>query len=155
MPIFQMPARTREEEIPEGEILAGKSRVTRVIGAGAMGIVVQVVALAREGVFALKLLRPSVARDPIAAQRFLREAEVAGRIENPHVVKISDVGELARGMPYLVMEYLVGLDDRRMKVRSGRATRAGDDRRRAGRQCRAERHEAGAALVEHDRELDS
>jgi len=108
MPIFQMPARTREEEIPEGEILAGKYRVTRVIGAGAMGIVVQVVALAREGVFALKLLRPSVARDPIAAQRFLREAEVAGRIENPHVVKISDVGEVATGAPYLVMEYLVG-----------------------------------------------
>jgi serine/threonine-protein kinase len=59
-------------------------------------------------VFALKFLRPSVARDAVAAKRFLREAAAAGRIQSPHVVKIVDVGELVSGAPYLVMEYLVG-----------------------------------------------
>jgi serine/threonine-protein kinase len=108
MAIFRLPTPPREDEVPVGEILAGKYRVERVLGAGGMGVVVQVTRLEGEGTFALKFLRPSVARDPMAAKRFLREAEAAGRIESPHVVKISDVGQLAAGAPYLVMEYLEG-----------------------------------------------
>jgi len=110
----QFPTGPREEDMPEGESLAGKYRVERVLGAGGMGVVVRVTPLEGEGLFALKFLRPSVARDPVAAKRFLREAAAAGRIESPHVVKISDVGELASGTPYLVMEYLEGatLDER-------------------------------------------
>jgi serine/threonine protein kinase len=108
MPIYQLPTRPREDEIPAGEVLAGKYRVDRVLGAGAMGVVVRVVSLAGDGVFALKLLRPSVARDAVSAKRFLREAEVAGRIASPHVVSIPDMGRLATGTPFLVMEYLDG-----------------------------------------------
>jgi eukaryotic-like serine/threonine-protein kinase len=99
----------REEDVPAGEILADKYRAERVLGAGAMGVVVQVKHLESSQVFALKFLRPSVARDPSATARFLREAQAAGRIQNPHVVRISDVGTLATGLPYLVMEYLEGL----------------------------------------------
>ncbi len=108
MASFQFTAGPREEDVPAGEILAGKYRVESVIGAGAMGVVVRVAQVGDEGVFALKFLRPSVARDAVAAKRFLREAAAAGRIQSPHVVKISDVGELASGVPYLVMEYLDG-----------------------------------------------
>ena len=105
---YQLPVGPREEDVRQGEILAGKYRAERVLGAGAMGIVVQVTRLQEPEVFALKFLRPSVARDPSAAARFRREAEAAGRIESPHVVRISDVGELASGSPFLVMEYLEG-----------------------------------------------
>jgi serine/threonine protein kinase len=98
----------REEDVPEGEILAGKYRVERVLGAGGMGVVLRVTHLERAEVFALKFLRPSVAREPSAAARFLREAEASGRIKSPHVVGIVDVGALASGSPYLVMEYLEG-----------------------------------------------
>jgi len=97
-----------EEDVPVGDILAGKYRVERVLGAGGMGVVVLVTGTDGAGPFALKFLRPSVARDPIAAKRFLREASAAGRIQNSHVVKVVDVGELASGAPYLVMEYLQG-----------------------------------------------
>jgi serine/threonine protein kinase len=105
---FQVPIRPREEDVPAGEILAGKYRAERVIGAGAMGVVVQVVSLERNEVFALKFLRPSVARNSSAAQRFLREAEASGRIKNPHVVAIAEVGALASGSPFMVMEHLEG-----------------------------------------------
>jgi serine/threonine protein kinase len=108
MASYQLPVGPREEDVPEGEILGGKYRVERVLGAGGMGVVVKVTRLEGEGTFALKFLRPSVARDPMAAKRFRREAEAAGRIESPHVVKISDIGDLATGAPYLVMEYLEG-----------------------------------------------
>jgi serine/threonine protein kinase len=114
MAIFELPTRPREDDVPAGEILAGKYRVEKVLGAGGMGVVARVTRLEGEGVFALKFLRPSVARDAVAAKRFLREAAAAGRIESPHVVTISDVGQLASGSPYLVMEYLEGatLDQR-------------------------------------------
>jgi serine/threonine-protein kinase len=114
MAVFQLPTRPREEDVPEGEILAGKYRVEQVLGAGGMGVVARVTRLEGEGVFALKFLRPSVARDVVAAKRFLREAAAARRIESPHVVKIWEVSELASGSPYLVMEYLEGatLDQR-------------------------------------------
>lgn len=105
---FQFVAGPREEDIPEGEVLAGKYRVECVLGAGAMGVVVKVRHLESGDVFALKFLRPSLARGGVAAKRFLREAAAAGRIQSPHVVRVSDVGELASGAPYLVMEYLHG-----------------------------------------------
>lgn len=98
----------REDDVPEGTILAGKYRVERVLGAGGMGVVVRVSPLEQAGVFALKFLRPSVARDSLAARRFVREATAAGRIESPHVVRIPDVGELESGVPYLLMEFLDG-----------------------------------------------
>jgi eukaryotic-like serine/threonine-protein kinase len=123
MASFHFTVGPREEEMPDGEVLAGKYRVERVLGAGAMGVVVRVTQIGTDQVFALKFLRPSVARDAVAAKRFLREASAAGRIQSPHVVKISDVGQLESGAPYLVMEYLEGstLDrvlagDRRLSV---------------------------------------
>jgi serine/threonine-protein kinase len=107
MALFPLSTRP-EEDVPAGEILAGKYRVERVLGAGGMGVVVRVTRLEGEGVFALKFLRPSVARDALAAKRFLREAEAARRIQDAHVVTIPDIGQLASGVPYLVMEYLEG-----------------------------------------------
>lgn len=120
---FQFALGAREEDIPAGQVLAGKYRAERVLGAGAMGVVVKVTRLGTDDVFALKFLRPSVARGGVAAKRFLREAAAAGRIQSPHVVGISDVGELESGAPYLVMEYLHGATlehllagDRRLKL---------------------------------------
>ena len=105
---YVVPTLPREEDVKVGDILAGKYRAERVMGAGGMGVVVEVTHVESGGVFALKYLRPSVARDPSAAARFLREAKAGGRIRNPHVVAISDVGELSSGSPFLVMEYLEG-----------------------------------------------
>jgi serine/threonine protein kinase len=107
---FRVPSRPREEDVPAGEILAGKYRALRVIGSGAMGVVVQVAALATGEIAALKFLRPSVVRHPSAAARFLRETEVSRKIKSPHAVAISDVGTLASGSPYMVMEYLEGIN---------------------------------------------
>jgi eukaryotic-like serine/threonine-protein kinase len=106
---YLVPTAPPDDAVPTGEILAGKYCVERVVGAGAMGVVVEVTQLEQGDRYALKFLRPSVARDPSAAARFVREAEAAGRIHNPHVVGISDVGELASGSPYLVMEFLRGM----------------------------------------------
>src|SRR5262249_52675993 len=57
--------------------------------------------------FALKVLRKHLARDPYAARLFLHEAAIAGRIADPHVVSVVDAGTQDE-QPYFVMDYVEG-----------------------------------------------
>ncbi len=80
-------------------------------GAGGMGVVVQAPHLELNKSVAIKFLLPD-ARRPVtrSVERFLREARAAVRIQNEHVARISDVGRLESGVPYMVMEFLEGGD---------------------------------------------
>jgi serine/threonine-protein kinase len=93
-----------------GTILAGKYRVERVLGQGAMGVVVEARHIALDERVALKFLLPEHATHPEASARFLREARSAAKIKSEHVARISDVGTLETGAPYLVMDLLEGRD---------------------------------------------
>jgi serine/threonine protein kinase len=96
--------------IREGDVLAGKYRVERVLGLGGMGMVVAARHIILNERVAMKFLLPEMLGEPEALGRFLREARSAARIKNEHVVRVSDVGELDDGVPYIVMEYLEGKD---------------------------------------------
>jgi serine/threonine protein kinase len=93
-----------------GTVLAGKYRVERVLGIGGMGMVVAVTHLQLGERYALKFLLPDLASDPEIVARFMREAQAAARMKNEHIARVSDVGQLPNGPPYLVMEHLVGQD---------------------------------------------
>src|SRR5688572_22810732 len=67
---------------------------------------------------AIKTLHPELALRKTARQRFLREGEAASRIRHPHVVDVTDV-DTHDGMPYLVMEFLEGLDLKQTIVQKG------------------------------------
>lgn len=56
---------------------------------------------------ALKVLRPSAARDPEQLGDFLREVRVAGCVSHPNLVQVFDAGE-HRGRYYAAMELVVG-----------------------------------------------
>jgi len=96
--------------VQEGDVLAGKYRVERVLGAGGMGVVVAAYHLQLDQRVALKFLLPSAVADGETVARFAREARAASRIKNEHVVRVLDVGTLESGAPYMVMEYLEGQD---------------------------------------------
>ena len=53
---------------------------------------------------------PDATGAPHAIERFLREARACARLKGDHVVRVFDVGELDGGTPYMVLEYLEGLD---------------------------------------------
>jgi len=94
----------------EGELLAGKYRIERLLGEGGMGYVVAAVHEQLQQRVAVKFLAAGYAENSDAAARFLREARAAVRIQSEHVARVLDVGELEDGAPYMVMEFLSGCD---------------------------------------------
>jgi serine/threonine-protein kinase len=83
------------------------------IGRGAMGIVYRAHDPLIHRTVAVKVLHAPKGLDPqqffVARERFRREAQAAGGIDHPHIVRIFDVGEdEATGELYIVMEYLAG-----------------------------------------------
>jgi serine/threonine-protein kinase len=118
--VFDEPSRRRstlvrrddrpEGIVREGEVLAGKYRVERIPGRSGLGIVVQVrhVDLGQE--VTLKFLVPEACAYPEFVQRFVREARSAVKIQGEHVARVTDVGRLESGAPYMVREFLRGPD---------------------------------------------
>ncbi len=96
--------------VSEGEILAGKYRVDKVLGVGGMGVVVLARHIELDERVAIKFLLPVMLTDTNAVVRFSREAKAAVRIKSEHVARVFDVGRLENGAPYMVMEFLEGSD---------------------------------------------
>jgi eukaryotic-like serine/threonine-protein kinase len=90
-------------------LLIGNSVVLDKLGAGSMGIVFKARNRVLKRLVALKLLPPSLARDPSAVSRFQREAKAAAKLSHPNVVSVLDADEF-RGLHFLVMEYVEGRD---------------------------------------------
>jgi serine/threonine protein kinase len=103
-------AEERMTPVNEGEILAGKYRVERVLGVGGMGVVVAALHLALDERVAIKFLLPEALTNAEAVARFAREARAAVKIKSQHVARVIDVGTLETGAPYMVMEFLKGQD---------------------------------------------
>jgi serine/threonine-protein kinase len=94
-----------------GTLLLGKYRVEKVLGQGAMGVVVAATHVSLCQRVALKFMLPGKDPNPERDARFLREARIAAQLTSQHVAKVLDVGTMAdSGTPYLVMEHLEGQD---------------------------------------------
>jgi eukaryotic-like serine/threonine-protein kinase len=96
--------------VEPGQILLGKYRIERVLGMGGMGVVVAATHVTLEERVAIKFLLPQALSSGEAVARFLREARAAVRIKSEHVARVTDVGQLENGAPYMIMEYLDGAD---------------------------------------------
>jgi serine/threonine-protein kinase len=85
--------------------------VERLLGEGGMGRVylARHTRIAHKRV-AVKVLHPEFAKNDQVLARFQREAEAAAAISHPNVVSVLDIDVTPRGMPYLVCEYLEGVD---------------------------------------------
>jgi predicted Zn finger-like uncharacterized protein len=99
---FLEPAQSAEEL---GRL--GGYRILKVLGVGGMGVVFLAENLRLGRRVALKALLATLAANPVARERFLREARAAAALEHDHVVTLYEVGEV-RGIPYLTMQLLEG-----------------------------------------------
>ena len=85
--------------------------VERVLGEGGMGRVylARHTRIAKKRV-AIKVLHDEHAHNREVLIRFQREAETAAAVSHPNVITVFDVGRTPSGLPYLVCEYLEGID---------------------------------------------
>ncbi len=101
---------TLESALAPGTMIAGKYRVLRVVAEGGMGVIMEAENVALGQRVAVKFLLPEMVARPDVVQRFLREARAAARLRSDHVVRVFDIGTDERGLPFMVMELLSGVD---------------------------------------------
>ncbi|MDP9000345.1 MAG: serine/threonine protein kinase, partial [Myxococcota bacterium] len=97
----------RETPLPLRRI--GGHEVGRILGRGATASVYECRHVEHRRPVAVKVLHPHLARDPIATQRFTREACALSRLVHPNVVQVLDVGD-DNGVPFFVMSLVEGND---------------------------------------------
>src|SRR5262249_32320469 len=98
------------EGLAPGAVLQDTYRIVRQIGRGGMGAVYEATHARLAGRYAVKVLKPETALTPEAFHRFRREALVTSGLRHPGIVQVIDFNQAPDGSPYLVMEYLEGVE---------------------------------------------
>jgi serine/threonine protein kinase len=88
-------------------VLAGRYQLDRRLATGGMAEVWLAVDLALDRRVALKWLKPSLASDPVVAERFRREAVAVAGLTHPNIVAVHDVFEDG-GRQAVVMQLVEG-----------------------------------------------
>jgi serine/threonine-protein kinase len=92
-----------------GQLIAGRYRIERNLGAGGMGTVFAASQLGMGRTVALKMLRPHLITDLRHVKRFYREAQVVTQLHHPNIVRVFDFGiDDGCGAPFLALELVRG-----------------------------------------------
>ncbi|MBB3663565.1 serine/threonine protein kinase/WD40 repeat protein [Prauserella sediminis] len=97
------------------ELFGGRYRVGDLLGRGGMGEVYRAVDTVTDRPVALKLLAASA--DEHHAARLRREAQLAARLADPHIVEVYGTGADDDGRHYVAMRLVEGTDLRRLLAR--------------------------------------
>ncbi len=96
-----------------GQSFGTRYHIIRTLGVGGMGAVYQAWDAELSLAVAVKVIRPEIAADPVAAReiqrRFKRELLLARQVTHKNVVRIHDLGEI-EGIKYITMAYVEGSD---------------------------------------------
>ncbi len=104
-----------EEEI---KIFNNRYQILEKIGQGGLAEVYRAQDVALGRIVAVKALRCEYVTDPAFLIRFHREAQNAANLTHPNIVAVYDFGQ-DQGRPYIVMEYVPGLDLRTLLEQNG------------------------------------
>ncbi|HEY3499813.1 MAG TPA: serine/threonine-protein kinase [Polyangiaceae bacterium] len=107
-------------DLATGCEFGGRYRVVRRLASGGMGTVYEVVHLETERRRALKVMQADLFGDAALRERFRHEARVTAAVRSESLVDVFDAGvDPGTGMPFLVMELLIGEDLERRVDRLG------------------------------------
>lgn len=94
-------------DFEKGDAIGKRFRVLERIGEGGIGIVYLVEDHERGHPVALKILKPEIAANTLALERFKREVKALRQITIPGIVQVFDTGQIERTLFY-TMEYVKG-----------------------------------------------
>jgi len=116
----QLAALTIDEgRFVPGTVLAGRYRISGLLGRGGMGEVYRATDLSLGQPVALKFLPESLASDDRALARFYNEVRIARQVTHPNVCRVYDIGQ-AQGLRFISMEFVDGEDLASLLRRIGR-----------------------------------
>jgi eukaryotic-like serine/threonine-protein kinase len=92
-----------------GTVLANRYEIVRRIGEGGMGAVYQARDLELNRVVALKVIRPSLAKNPEILSRFKQDLILARQVTHKNVIRIYDLAEFD-GIKFITMDFIDGRD---------------------------------------------
>jgi serine/threonine-protein kinase len=98
--------KSKQLELPV--VIGNRYRLFEVRGGGGMAKVYRGTDLTLDRDVAVKLINPELRNEPEFDARFQREARIASKLNDPHIVVVHDFGIDQTHGPYLVMEYLQG-----------------------------------------------
>ncbi len=131
--------------LDRGALFAGKYRIAAELGRGGMGIVYRAEDTRLKRPVALKFLSEDLSARPEARARFLREAQAAAALDNPHVCAVYEAGE-SEGRAYIAMAFIEGCS---LKERIAQGPVALDEALTFARQIAEGLAEAHAGRVVH------
>ena len=109
---------TEEPVIGDGQLVANRYRVMKLLGQGGMARTYLVSHATLERQFALKTLHASLANEARMRDFFFQEAQLASGLDHPNIVQVVDYGLDVELGSFLVMEHLKGTTlNRRMNGR--------------------------------------
>ncbi|GIW72178.1 MAG: hypothetical protein KatS3mg102_1720 [Planctomycetota bacterium] len=94
-------------------------RITRFLGEGGFGAVYLAQHTLMKRDVAFKTLHREHAADPQTLHRFLREGQVASRVQHKHLIEVYDFGPMDDGSYFMAMEFLPGEDLRDLIKKRG------------------------------------
>lgn len=99
---------TAAPPVDVGDVIDGRYELRDRLGAGGMGYVFGGIDRRLRRPVAVKVIRSELAENRSMARRFEREALASSQLTSPYVVVVYDFGTTDAGVPYLVMERLIG-----------------------------------------------
>ncbi|HEY1273122.1 MAG TPA: tetratricopeptide repeat protein [Terriglobales bacterium] len=102
-----------------GDVLGNRYEILQLLGEGGMGAVYKAKDRELDRFLALKLIRPELAGNSAILARFKQELLLAHQVTHRNVIRIYDLAE-ADGLKFITMEYIEGVDLRRLLLDHGK-----------------------------------
>ncbi len=112
-------------KLESDDLLSERYRISHLIGEGSMGSVYAADHIHIGRKVAIKVLHAKYNDDDAMVERFMRESQAAAMIGSRHIVEVLDVGQVASGQRFIVMERLAG-ESLRTRMRRRATLAAGE-----------------------------